>query len=105
MRHILQLGPDLIKLDRDIIAGIDTDPGQRALGTAMVGFAAEVGAVLVAEGIETLGELDAVTSLGMATGQGYLLGRPSIRLEDWTRWLEAPPTAGSTRHADEAAGS
>ncbi len=89
MRHILLLKPDVIKLDRDIIAGIDTDPGQRALGAAMVGFAKEIGAVLVAEGIETEAELSAVAELGMTAGQGYLLGRPSVRREDWAQWEEA----------------
>jgi PAS domain S-box-containing protein len=101
MRHILQLKPDLIKLDRDIIAGIDTDPGQRALGAAMVGFAKETGADLVAEGIETEAELTAVTKLGMSAGQGYLLGRPSVRPETWTQWRGTPPndrwTQNSTR--------
>ncbi|MHA7170154.1 sensor domain-containing phosphodiesterase [Arthrobacter bambusae] len=86
MRHILQLKPDLIKLDREIIAGIDTDPGQRALGAAMVGFSSEIGAALVAEGIETEAELAAVTKLGMTAAQGYLLGRPSLRPEDWAGW-------------------
>lgn len=105
MRHILQLRPDLIKLDRDIIAGIDTDPGQRALGGAMVGFAREIGAVLVAEGIETGGELDAVTTLGMCSGQRYLLGRPSVRPEDWAHWLATPHPVQRSRRAGEAAGS
>jgi PAS domain S-box-containing protein len=91
MRHILQLKPDLIKLDRDIIAGIDTDPGQRALGAAMVGFAAEINAGLVAEGIETEAELTAVTNLGMTAGQGYLLGRPSVRPQDWALWGAKQP--------------
>lgn len=86
MRHILQLKPDLIKLDRGIIAGIDTDPAQRALGAAMVGFSSEIGAALVAEGIETEAELAAVTKLGMTAAQGYLLGRPSLRPEDWRTW-------------------
>lgn len=90
MRHILQLKPDVIKLDRNIIAGIDSDPGQRALGAAMVGFAGQIGAVLVAEGIETLPELDAAADLGMSAGQGYLLGRPTVKPEDWTSWTEAP---------------
>lgn len=53
MRHILQLRPDLIKLDREIISGIDTNNAQQALVAAMVRFASEIGAVLVAEGIET----------------------------------------------------
>jgi EAL domain-containing protein (putative c-di-GMP-specific phosphodiesterase class I) len=86
MRHILQLRPELIKLDRTIIAGIDTDPGQRILGMAMVSFAAGIGAALIAEGIETDTELTTVTQLGMNVGQGYLLGRPSVRPEDWDHW-------------------
>ncbi|MFH5879159.1 EAL domain-containing protein [Arthrobacter sp. NA-172] len=86
MRHILQLKPELIKLDREIIAGIDTDPAQRALGAAMVGFSSEIGAALVAEGIETEAELAAVTKLGMTAAQGYLVGRPSLMPADWARW-------------------
>ncbi|XAS68998.1 EAL domain-containing protein [Micrococcaceae bacterium Sec5.7] len=92
--HILELNPDLIKLDRKIIAGIDTDPAKRAFGAAMVGFATEIGAGLVAEGIETGAELTAVTELGMAAGQGYLLGRPSVRPEEWATWRKVPPREG-----------
>jgi EAL domain-containing protein (putative c-di-GMP-specific phosphodiesterase class I) len=55
----------------------------------MVGFAKEIGASLVAEGIETEAELSAVAELGMTAGQGYLLGRPSVRPEDWAQWDEA----------------
>jgi PAS domain S-box-containing protein len=86
MRHILRLKPDLIKLDRSIIADINTDHGHRALGAAMVGLAAELHAVLIAEGIETEAELQAVQRLGFHAGQGYLLGRPSTRPEDWLQW-------------------
>lgn len=88
MRHILQLKPDVIKLDRKIIAGIDTDSGQRALGAAMMSFAKEIGASVVAEGIETEGELAAVTHLGINAGQGYLLGRPTVRPQDWAEWID-----------------
>lgn len=97
MRHVLLLKPDVIKLDRDIIAGIDTDPGQRALGVAMVGFAKEIGASLVAEGIETEAELSAVAGLGMTAGQGYLLGRPSVRPEDWAQWDGEFPHGGNAK--------
>jgi len=86
MRHILQLRPDIIKLDRSLIAGIDSDQGQRALGAAMVGFATQIGARIVAEGIETQAELTAVIELGMTSGQGYFLGRPSIHPADWAAW-------------------
>jgi len=94
MRHILELSPDLIKLDRDVIAGIDTDPARQALGTAMVGFAAGIGASLVAEGIETAAELSMVTTMGMHAGQGYLLGRPSVNPEDWVSWVRQQPVEG-----------
>lgn len=96
MRHILQLKPDMVKLDRDIIAGIDTDPGQRALSAAMAGFAAEIGVALIAEGIETPAELDTVTSLGIGAGQGYLLCPPSTRPEEWRRWPAQLPENGQT---------
>jgi PAS domain S-box-containing protein len=101
MRHILQLKPELIKLDRTIIAGIDTDPSHRALGMAMVSFAAGIGATLVAEGIETQTELVTVTGLGMKVGQGYLLGRPSVRREDWSHW-QKPPRGGGRANVPQA---
>lgn len=89
MRHILQLRPDIIKLDRSLIAGIDRNQGQQALGAAMVEFASQIGARIVAEGIETPAELAAVTELGMTSGQGYYLGRPTIHAADWAAWHEA----------------
>lgn len=52
MRHVLHIRPDIIKLDRSLIAGIDDDLGQHALGAALVEFARQIGATLVAEGIE-----------------------------------------------------
>jgi PAS domain S-box-containing protein len=89
MRHILHVRPDFIKLDRSLIAGIDDDRGQRALGAALAEFARQIGATLVAEGIETQAELAAVTGLGMTAGQGYLLGRPSVHPREWAAWHEA----------------
>ncbi|YAK90591.1 EAL domain-containing protein [Paenarthrobacter nitroguajacolicus] len=78
MRHILKLSPELIKLDRSIVAGIDSNPSQKALFAAMLSFASNIGAGLVAEGIETSSELSTLAELGVETGQGYLLGRPSV---------------------------
>lgn len=86
MRHVLQIRPDIIKLDRTLISGIDNDHYKDALGAAIVDFANRTGATIVAEGIETHAELEAVTALGMTAGQGYLLGKPSIDPKDWGRW-------------------
>ena len=79
-RHILRLGPDIIKLDRDLVAGLQEDSARRALCGSLVQFANEVGATFVAEGIEERDELDALIAAGVCHGQGYLLGRPEPRL-------------------------
>jgi EAL domain-containing protein (putative c-di-GMP-specific phosphodiesterase class I) len=75
-RHILHLAPDVIKLDMALIQGIETDPRRRALVTAMVGFAGEVGIQLTAEGIESEAQLHTLRRLGVRFGQGFHLGRP-----------------------------
>jgi PAS domain S-box-containing protein len=85
-RHILRLKPDIIKLDREILAGIDTDPARRALGAAVAMFASDIGATVIAEGIETQAELAAVTALGMPAVQGYLLGGATLNPAEWARW-------------------
>ena len=71
-----------------------TTPAKYALGAAMVEFAKQISATLVAEGIETSAELSAVTGLGMTAGQGYLLGRPSIQPRDWATWVHENRPAG-----------
>ena len=77
LRHVLRLQPDMLKLDIDLIRGIDVDPVKRALSAALVRFAHETGAVIIAEGIETAAELETLRSLGVEWGQGYHLARPA----------------------------
>ncbi|MFG6486281.1 EAL domain-containing protein [Roseateles sp. BYS78W] len=75
-RHVLNLHPHIVKLDNSITHDIDVDRSRRALAAALCGFAAETGCGIVAEGVETAAELDAVRKLGIARAQGYHLGRP-----------------------------
>lgn len=75
--HILKLAPDFIKLDRDLISGIDLDPVRRALASSLVTFAADTGAQIVAEGVETEDELEVLRRLGVRYAQGFHLGRPA----------------------------
>ncbi len=76
-RHILELHPDTIKLDQSITRGISTNPAQRALATALVLFALEVGSMAVtAEGVESEGDLATVSSLGVDAAQGFYMSRP-----------------------------
>jgi EAL domain-containing protein (putative c-di-GMP-specific phosphodiesterase class I) len=73
------LEPDIIKLDISLVSGIDRSRGQRALARALVAFSVDVGAVVIAEGVETLAELDTLRELGVPWAQGYHLGRPEPR--------------------------
>lgn len=77
LRHVLNINPDIIKLDVSLTRGIETDPARTALVSLFASFAARIGATIVAEGIETEIDLNALRSVGIVFGQGYLLGRPS----------------------------
>lgn len=76
LRHILRISPDIIKLDQDLTRGIDHDPARRALASALIGFARDTNARVVAEGIETPAALQTLRALGADCGQGFLLARP-----------------------------
>lgn len=80
-RHILKLAPEFIKLDRSLIAGMHNDAGLRALAAAVVAFGSQVGASVIAEGVETRAELRCARTLGIGAAQGYLFGRPTA---DWS---------------------
>ncbi|CAN5672322.1 hypothetical protein BH23PSE1_BH23PSE1_06700 [soil metagenome] len=77
LQHIVQLRPDILKLDMTLVRDIDTDPARRSLAAALLHFASEMRALIVAEGIETQGEYEALRQLGIDRGQGYFLGRPA----------------------------
>jgi EAL domain-containing protein (putative c-di-GMP-specific phosphodiesterase class I) len=76
LQHIIRLAPDFIKLDITLTRGIDDAPVRRALATALISFASEIGAAIIAEGIETQGEFDTLRSLGVPYGQGFYLAPP-----------------------------
>jgi EAL domain-containing protein (putative c-di-GMP-specific phosphodiesterase class I) len=75
-RHLLGLHPDVIKLDISLTRDIDHDVARRALAAALVTFAHDVGAQVIAEGVENGDELATLTQLGVTWAQGYFLGRP-----------------------------
>lgn len=76
LHHVLRLNPELLKLDIHLIQAIDQDPAKRALSTALVAFAHETGATIIAEGIESAAELHTLRTLGIRWGQGFHLARP-----------------------------
>jgi EAL domain-containing protein (putative c-di-GMP-specific phosphodiesterase class I)/DNA-binding NarL/FixJ family response regulator len=76
LRHILHLAPDIIKIDNALTRNVYKDPARRALAAGLISFAAELGATIVAEGIQSRHELDALRDLGVRYGQGFYLGHP-----------------------------
>lgn len=90
-RHILEIKPEIIKLDQTLTRRIDQNPDSRALVRALSGFARETGSRLVAEGVETPAELVALKALEIDAVQGYLLGAPQPMGAHPEGWNEESP--------------
>ncbi len=82
LRHVYELRPQVVKLDRAWISGIDGDPLRRALVRAVSDFAREFGATLVCEGVERREEAAALEALGIPRAQGFWFGQPAPA-SDW----------------------
>jgi EAL domain-containing protein (putative c-di-GMP-specific phosphodiesterase class I) len=76
LRHILLTSPDVIKLDRSIVAGAADDPVLRRLVHSLSEFGHDAGAVVVAEGVETRQDATALRDAGVDYGQGWHFARP-----------------------------
>lgn len=79
--HVLELAPEFVKVDHSITRNIDTDDARRRLAQSIAELAAQIGATVIAEGVETQGELDAVNAAGIPWAQGFYLGRPRAHTE------------------------
>lgn len=77
LRHIVRTGPDIIKLDREIVAGVVSDSVLPTVIRSLVQLADACGATTVAEGIETAADAAMLAELGVTHGQGWHFGRPA----------------------------
>jgi EAL domain-containing protein (putative c-di-GMP-specific phosphodiesterase class I)/AmiR/NasT family two-component response regulator len=77
LRHTLEIAPNIVKVDISITRDIDKERARRALASALISFAEEMGITIVAEGIETQAELETLEGLGVRYGQGYHLAEPA----------------------------
>ncbi|WP_117195740.1 EAL domain-containing protein [Rhizobium terrae] len=75
---LAQFQPDIVKLDMDLIRGIDTDRAKRTIVRHTVAMLEELSITTVCEGIETVGELAALRDMGVCLIQGYVFGRPAF---------------------------
>src|SRR5919109_173239 len=76
LRHIVLLSPHLVKLDITLIRNVDSDEVRRAVVTAITAFASQIGARVVAEGVETAAELATLRDIGVQFAQGFFIGIP-----------------------------
>jgi EAL domain-containing protein (putative c-di-GMP-specific phosphodiesterase class I) len=77
LRHILLTAPDVIKLDRSMVAGAATDSVLQKLVRSLVDFGHGVGAEVVAEGVETRDDAVELRRAGVDYGQGWYFARPA----------------------------
>jgi EAL domain-containing protein (putative c-di-GMP-specific phosphodiesterase class I) len=77
LRDVLTLKPDILKVDRAIVRGVDRDKVKSAIVEGLNTMASRLEIPLLAEGIETREELTELERLGVPLGQGYLFGEPS----------------------------
>ncbi|MFN7959198.1 MAG: EAL domain-containing protein [Holophagaceae bacterium] len=97
LTHMARLAPEFIKADRSLVEQVHRRPYQAALLNALSHFAQRMRIGFIAEGIETLEELEAVMDADVPWGQGYILGQP---------WPTQPrPLTGPLPAPTEASGS
>lgn len=77
LQHVLELEPDVVKLDLALVQGIGTCTRREALVDAVRGFCASTGTALVAEGVEDADDLSALVRMGVGLAQGWFLARPA----------------------------
>jgi EAL domain-containing protein (putative c-di-GMP-specific phosphodiesterase class I)/putative methionine-R-sulfoxide reductase with GAF domain len=102
-RHVLQLTPDIIKIDRSLVDGIAADPALRTIAGNIVLLGLDLHALIVAEGVERSDDLEVLETIGADMAQGYLFARPSTDPADWRAWGVARGRAGQQRRTRRAA--
>ncbi len=77
LQAVIELEPDFIKVDRALVAGLDTDPARQSLLQALRSVSDTIGAAIIGEGLDTLQELETLGELEIPFGQGWLFGKPT----------------------------
>jgi EAL domain-containing protein (putative c-di-GMP-specific phosphodiesterase class I) len=77
LARFAELEPDVAKLDMSLVRGIDTDARKQSIVRSMTTLGKELGARIVAEGVETAAERDVLVGLGNDLLQGNLFARPT----------------------------
>lgn len=87
LRHVLELRPDFVKLDRSLCDGVADDHARRVAVRGLLLLARDLGATVIAEGIEQPRDLTTIRELGIDAAQGYLLAKPTTDRAEVARWV------------------
>lgn len=77
LEALVEISPDFIKVDRSFVSGIDQDPVRKTMLSALQTVSEKTNSRLIAEGLDTLEELETLGELGIEFGQGWLFGKPT----------------------------
>ena len=80
--------PDVIKIDMSLVRDMHLHRPKRAIVRGLVGICRDLGIHVIAEGVESPEEVQALRTLGVKLFQGYLFARPAIAQEPPVRWLD-----------------
>jgi EAL domain-containing protein (putative c-di-GMP-specific phosphodiesterase class I) len=85
--YLRQLPIDVLKIDRSFVTTMTTDPKAAEMVAAVAAMARAMSLTTIAEGVETMQQAEALASLGIHHGQGFLYAKPQA-IEDFALWLE-----------------
>ena len=88
--------PHVLKLDMELVRDIDAQPAKQAIVEGVIAMATRLGSRMLAEGVETRGELDWLRSAGVELFQGYLFARPRLNALPEPDWSVLERGGGST---------
>jgi EAL domain-containing protein (putative c-di-GMP-specific phosphodiesterase class I) len=91
--HLVELRPQIVKVDIGLVRGVNADLTRQALIVALLHFASATDCLVVAEGIETEAEREVLERLEIPFGQGYLFGKPAVA----AAWADQPADLAARR--------
>ena len=95
LQTLVEIEPDFIKLDMSLTRGIESSLVKRKVVGTLRDFCRDAGVTLIAEGIETQAQCDALRDLGVPHGQGYLFARPASPFDPRPAWAAGAPSSAA----------
>jgi diguanylate cyclase (GGDEF)-like protein/PAS domain S-box-containing protein len=96
LSYLKRLPLSHLKIDQSFVRDLLVDPNDEAIARTIIALGASLGLAVIAEGVETEGQLALLRAMGCETFQGYLFARP-MPIEDFAALLPGPlPSAGET---------